>query len=414
MDLDFKSIFESVPELYLVVLPNPPLFTIVAVSNAYAKQTLTRREHILGRPLFDIFPDNPNEPHSDGVRNLNASLLRVIETQREDAMAVQKYDIRTNESENSKFEERFWSPTNIPILKNGRLEWILHRVEDVTDFVRAQDREHAQASQTEEFKNRIIHMEKDIIRRGRDLQKANEKLKAEIQLREDVLAIVSHDLRNPLSSIEMSTDLMREVLTRPDLQCHLTLIQIQERSIRQMKRLISDLLTFAKIQSGNLTVELAVTSLEKLAEESVQHVLHYAIKKKIEIVKEVRSTTDFLLCDHDRLLEVLANLLGNAVKFSPPESKVSLRISEEPGFIHFTISDQGSGIEPEHIPHIFDRYWQAQRTARLGTGLGLAIAKGLVESHQGKIWVESKLHEGAQFHFKIPTRQPIPSQQTQN
>ena len=130
---DFRSLFEAAPGLYLVLTPD--LF-IVAVSDGYLRATKTRRERIVGRELFDIFPDNPNDPDASGVRNLRASLERVLKQRRSDSMAMQKYDIRRPPEEGGGFEERFWSPYNSPVFnEHGDISYIIHRVEDVTDFV---------------------------------------------------------------------------------------------------------------------------------------------------------------------------------------------------------------------------------------------------------------------------------------
>jgi two-component system, cell cycle sensor histidine kinase and response regulator CckA len=133
---DFRALFESAPGSYLVLLPDPA-FTIVAVSDAYLSATMTKREDILGRGLFDVFPDNPSDPVADGVGNLRASLGRVSEHGAPDTMAIQKYDIRRPESEGGGFEERYWSPVNSPVLdEDKKCVYIIHRVDDATEFVR--------------------------------------------------------------------------------------------------------------------------------------------------------------------------------------------------------------------------------------------------------------------------------------
>lgn len=124
------------PNLYLVLTTS---FDIVAVSDAYLKATLTQRDQIIGRGLFDVFPDDPDDPGATGVHNLNASLQRVLATARPDSMAVQKYAIRVPEEQGGGFEERYWSPVNTPVIDHqGRIAYIIHRVEDVTEFIRLQ------------------------------------------------------------------------------------------------------------------------------------------------------------------------------------------------------------------------------------------------------------------------------------
>src|SRR5919206_4841880 len=130
---DFRAVFESTPGLYLLLTPE---LTIVAVSDAYLSATMTKRGAIVSRNIFDVFPDNPSDPHATGTTNLRSSLMRVLETRAPDVMAVQKYDIRRPEEQGGGFEERYWSPVNSPVLDGGRVEFIIHRVEDVTEFVR--------------------------------------------------------------------------------------------------------------------------------------------------------------------------------------------------------------------------------------------------------------------------------------
>ncbi len=168
---DFRTLFESVPSLCLVLAPD---LTIVAVSDAYLRATMTQRDDILGRGIFEIFPDNPEDPTATGVRNLRASLQRVLQGKISDTMAVQKYDIRKPESEGRGFEERYWSPVNAPVFgPDGEIAYIIHRVEDVTEFVlpRLQN-----AQQTEELRARTGQMETEIFLRAEEVQEANRRL----------------------------------------------------------------------------------------------------------------------------------------------------------------------------------------------------------------------------------------------
>ncbi len=133
--LNYEALFNAAPGAYLVLAPNPPDFTIIAVTDAYLAATMTRREEILGRSLFEVFPDNPEDPQADGVRNLRASLTRVLATRKADSMPIQKYDIPRRGGEG--FEERFWMPVNTPVLNTGgQILHIIHCVEDISDKVR--------------------------------------------------------------------------------------------------------------------------------------------------------------------------------------------------------------------------------------------------------------------------------------
>ena len=178
---DFRTLFESAPGLYLVLTP---ALTIVAVSDAYLNATMTKREEILGRGLFEVFPDNPDDPTATGVRNLRASLDRVLANRVPDAMDVQKYDIRRPESEGGGFEERYWSPVNSPVLgADGKVAYIIHRVEDVTDFIRLKQEESEQRRITERLQTRAAEMEAEIFRRAQQIQEVNNQLQRELDAR---------------------------------------------------------------------------------------------------------------------------------------------------------------------------------------------------------------------------------------
>ncbi len=178
---DFRALFESTPGLYLVLTQD---LTIVAVSDAYLQATMTKREEILGRALFDVFPDNPDDPGATGVSNLSASLDRVLRNRSSDAMAVQKYDIRRPASEGGGFEERYWSPVNSPVFgKKGEVAYIIHRVEDVTEFVRLKQVGSEQHRIIERLRTRTGEMEAEIFRRAQQIQEVNNQLRRELDAR---------------------------------------------------------------------------------------------------------------------------------------------------------------------------------------------------------------------------------------
>jgi two-component system, cell cycle sensor histidine kinase and response regulator CckA len=172
---DFRALFESGPGLCLVLAPD---LTIVAASDAYLRATMTTRERILGRPLFEVFPDNPDDPTRTGETNLRRSLERVLRHRRADTMAVQKYDIRRPEAEGGGFEERYWSPVNSPVLgPDGEVAHIIHRVEDVTEFVRLKQQDVELHRMTDDLRLRAGTMEAEVFRRAQEIQEANQKLR---------------------------------------------------------------------------------------------------------------------------------------------------------------------------------------------------------------------------------------------
>ncbi len=178
---DFRTLFDSAPNSYLVLTPS---LIMVAVSDTYLRATMTRREEILGRHLFDVFPDNPDDATATGVSNLRASLTRVLQHRVPDAMAIQKYDIRRPDSEGGGFEERYWSPVNSPVFGvSGEITYIIHRVEDVTNFVRLKQAGGEQHRITEELRTRAGEMEAEVFRRAQEIQAVNNQLRTELNAR---------------------------------------------------------------------------------------------------------------------------------------------------------------------------------------------------------------------------------------
>lgn len=173
--LDFKRLFEATPSPYLALSPD---LVIVAVNDEYLRATMTAREQILGMRLFDAFPGNPADLFSGGVENLAASLQRVLNERRPDTMAIQKYDIPRPERRGGGYEERYWSAVNTPVFDSGNVAFIIHRVEDVTDFVQIRLAKDRQFHVANSLKNHQRAIESELYHRAQDLQVANERLRA--------------------------------------------------------------------------------------------------------------------------------------------------------------------------------------------------------------------------------------------
>jgi signal transduction histidine kinase len=231
------------------------------------------------------------------------------------------------------------------------------------------------------------------------LSRMYDDARREINAREEVLKIVSHDLRNPLNTISMSAGLMLEVdLPAEQRAKQLSLIK---RAGERMNRLIQDLLDVAKLDAGRLGIDPRPTEIAPLIAEAEEMLRPIASDKSIRLDVVTAGQLPRITADAGRVLQVLSNLVGNAVKFTPPEGRVTIRVEPFAGSVRFCVSDTGSGIPPEQLPHIFGRFWQADRSDRRGIGLGLAIAKGIVEAHGGRISVESRVGEGTSFYFTL-------------
>jgi len=221
------------------------------------------------------------------------------------------------------------------------------------------------------------------------------------QLRDQVLSIVAHDLRNPLSTILLQAALLRRHGPEPERRSHKPEEAIH-RAATRMNRLIQDLLDVALMESGQLHIERARLSARELIVGAVEMLRPLAASTALELRVDVDEDVPELLGDRDRLLQVLENLIGNAIKFTRPGDSIVVRAASGDHKVLFSVADTGGGIATEHLPLVFDRFWQATRPGRLGAGLGLPIAKGIVEAHGGQIGVESVQGRGATFWFTIP------------
>jgi PAS domain S-box-containing protein len=222
-----------------------------------------------------------------------------------------------------------------------------------------------------------------------------------IRSRDDVLAVVAHDLRNPLGAILMNAALMRRAEGEPDRRSRKPADAI-ERSARRMNRLIQDLLDVARLEEGRLPVEPSPLSVRKIACESLEAHEPVAAAAHVQLRLEIADDLPDVWADHDRLLQVFENLIGNAIKFTGGGGMITVGARSIGDEILLWVTDTGAGIGVEDLPHVFDRFWQAKAAEGRGAGLGLPIAKGIVEAHRGRMWVESTRGRGTTFFFTLP------------
>lgn len=222
-----------------------------------------------------------------------------------------------------------------------------------------------------------------------------------VRAREEVLAIVSHDLRNPLSATMLASSMMQtsEALAPEEREQ----LQIIDLSAKRMRRLIEDLLDVTRVEGGKrLPIDPVVLPVEPLVTEANELFKAQASETSISLTCAIAPDTPPVYADRHRVLQVLSNLVGNAMKFTPPGGAIRVEASRRGDDVLFIVSDTGPGIPRENLGDIFNPYWQGKRAERMGAGLGLPIAKGIIESHRGAIWVESEQGKGTRFLFTLP------------
>lgn len=222
-----------------------------------------------------------------------------------------------------------------------------------------------------------------------------------VQNKDEILGVVSHDLGNPLQAVIMAANTLN--VSAPESSKESFLVSAILRSAERMERLIHDLLEFRRMESGSLSLKAAPARLAPLLEEAVETLRPLADVKEIGLaLTPCAPDLPPLAVDTDRVMQVLSNLVGNAVKYSPPKSRVQVSAWEENGEVVVEVKDTGPGIPADQLPRVFDRFWRAEKSGRHGIGLGLAIARTLVEAHGGRIWVESEVGTGSAFRFALP------------
>jgi PAS domain S-box-containing protein len=261
--------------------------------------------------------------------------------------------------------------------------------------------------------HRVVHIIHDMTNQHR-IEQENIRLVGEAQdalrAREDLLAIVSHDLRNPLGVVLASSALLLKSNLPPDKQERARRqVEAIQRAGNRMNRLIRDLLDFASIQAGRLSVSVRPQDVSAMVNEVLEVMEPLAAPKSLRLVAEVAPELA-IRCDHDRVIQLFSNLVGNAVKFTPDGGTITVRAEADGDIVRFSVVDTGPGISADELPHVFDRYYQAQRKNRDGIGLGLSIARGIVEAHGGRIWVESEEGKGSTFSFTLAPAAPSAQQ----
>ncbi|GAB3147570.1 hypothetical protein GCM10027258_41170 [Amycolatopsis stemonae] len=396
--LDYRRLFQHLPSPYLLMTAG---FTIVTVNDAYARATMIDPAEVAGKPMFEVFPDNPDDPDADGVGNLRRSLETVVETGRADAMALQRYDIREPDG---RFVVRHWSPVNSPVFDDdGRVVLIVHRVQDVTELIdlRERDRERTAA--------RLQQMEADLFSRAREVQEANrrlreanaelavvtEELRAQQRAKDRFIATLSHELRNPLASASAALDVLGLDVAGHPAQA------VLERQLTALTRLTGDLLDAARVVTGNLRASRAPLDLRALVHAAVDDLPAHVPRPAVALPAEP------VVIDGDpvRLGQLLTNLLDNARKHTGDTTAVTVHLGVREGRAELRVRDTGPGFDPALAGTLFDPFTRVGTGAGApgGLGLGLAIVRGIAELHDGEVSAHSAgPGTGAAFTVRLP------------
>jgi signal transduction histidine kinase len=228
------------------------------------------------------------------------------------------------------------------------------------------------------------------------LRRARARADGAAKSRQQVLAVVAHDLRNPLATIKLTSTALRE--HQPDDQLLAHRLAMIDRAASRMDSLIRDLVDASRMEHAGVELTVREEPVETILREAVDAFAPLAREKGLTIEASAPARTT-VACDRGRVLQVLGNLIGNSLRFTPPGGHINLRGVERPDGICFEVADTGPGIPPEDVPHIFERYWNSDGK---GSGLGLYIAQTIVRAHGGQMGVDPRPGSGARFSFTLP------------
>ncbi|MGH2959425.1 MAG: ATP-binding protein [Solirubrobacterales bacterium] len=399
------SFFDSIPGLYLILDPE---LRILDATDAYLSATMTERTEIVGRDLFEVFPDNPGDTGATGENNLRSSLDRVVRTRRPDSMAVQKYDVRAPPDQGGEFESRYWSPVNTPVLApNGDLSHIVHQVEDVTGFVNYRAESEERRHDNEELRGALESMQTEILRRSEELHDSNVQLRAASEAKNMFLSRMSHELRSPLTAVIGYSELLQldGIPESDEMQAADAIF----RAGAHLLELINEVLDITRVESGYMTMSIEPVAIENALQSAIELMTPLANSAGITLDLPKSPSALYAKADPQRLTQVLVNLLSNAIKYNRPHGRVSIEVTQPmPDRAHLTVSDTGAGIDEDGLAKLFQPFERlgAEATEIEGTGLGLSLTRGLVEEMGGSIEVESELGVGTRFIVELTSVEP--------
>ena len=401
--------FESLPGAFAVLDPD---LRIIAVSDAYLEVTMTTRTGILGRALFEVFPDDPDAPQRDTFAAVRASFDRVRRDLVAEPVAVQRFPIRRPKAEGGGFEERYWSWVSVPVLgPGGGLACIIVRSEDVTDYVRLRQQE----TENKQLKLRKAQMEAEILARSREVQDANralhdanQALRAASEAKNQFMSRVSHELRTPLNAIMGFGELLSlgEVTAE-----HHEWVSMMLKAARHLLVLLDEVVDISSIETRGLSLSMEAVPVAGLITDALELVQPLAMSRGVHLdPAPPLASRWYVHADHQRLRQVLLNLLSNAIKYNHPAGTVTITASQQPGDrLRIAVADTGRGIAADDLDRLFTPFERldAAQAGIEGTGLGLALSRQLVSAMGGTSGVQSTLGEGSVFWIELPAAEPI-------
>ncbi len=416
--INYIDLFKNLPGLYIILSRD---FVIADISESLAESSMTRREDIIGKNLFVVFPDNPNNKKADGEINLRQSLAFVLQNKIAHSMPVQRYDIQKPDGE---FEIRYWSPVNKPLLDSkNEVAFIIHRVEDVTDYVRLKKENSKNELFSSELESKVKKMEIEIIKRSKEIQHMNILLEEKVKERtrhledanatiqknfsllsvqkkqlEDFSNIISHNLRAPLVNISMLTEMITQTSNEEEKQFLTTKLHTAAHNLNQI---FEELVESIQI-SEDPDIPCECLSFQNYIDTAINGLQGEINKSNAQFEINITQSPS-INYPPIYLNSILHNLISNSLKYQHPKRSPFIKITTQKKgkSIVLSVEDNGLGIDLEkHKDNLFKirKVFHNHVNAK---GFGLFITKSQVVAMQGRIWAESIPEEGSTFFVEF-------------
>lgn len=417
-NINYEKLFVELPGLYIILSTD---LTILDVSEKLTKSAGLNRFDMIGKNLFVVFPENPEDTTADGQSNLKYSLNYVLTHKTLHTMAVQRYDIK---NQDGVFKQRYWSPINKPVLdENNEVQYIIHRVEEVTDFVQLAEESEKTVQQNNLLESQIERMKIEIIKRSKELEKLNAQLDKKVIQRtlhleeanktigknivalthqkkqlEDFCNIISHNLRAPLVNISMLVEMVAENTTNED---NIIFLEKLDKAAKNLNETFNEL-----VESIQITQDTEIPHEEIELESFTNGIidsLQGEINKTQTIIEMDFSQAPKLCYPVNYMRSILQNLISNSLKYSSPERRPIIKINSKikNDSVIISISDNGLGLDlNKHSKNLF-KIRKVFHDHPAAKGFGLFITKSQVTALGGKIWVESEPDVGSTFHVEL-------------
>jgi signal transduction histidine kinase/HD-like signal output (HDOD) protein len=400
--LDYRVCFEKSPEMLLVLLPDAPRYTIVAATDAYLAKVHLTRERICGKALFEIFPDNPDDPKAVGVQLATEALERMRATHCRESLPVLKYDIRNSEG---RFERRQWSVESVPVISaESEILYILVSVEDVTDELRASEMGAKLLGRNSEMKREVLARSQELADRNRELREANEKLGQLDAAKTAFFSNVSHEFRTPLT---LMLGPLEDALASPSeslTASQRARLELAHGNALRLLKLVNGLLDFSRLEAGRMQASFAPADIARITTEIAGMFESAMMRVDLALTIRCPALSEPAWIDRDLWEKIVTNLVSNAFKFTL-SGEIRVEMSETASSIVLEVADTGVGIPERELPRIFDRFHRVpgiRGRTHEGSGIGLALVRELVVLHGGRIEARSEVQRGTTMRVEIP------------